>query len=171
MNTRRLVPADTADLIALRREALHLEPLAFAASPADDVALVPESVRGFLNQPDVQAVFGCFDDRTLVGMIGVFKLAKAKQQHKATIWGLYVQPRARRRGLARSLLNAALAQAQEWAVDQVHLGVSETAPAAKALYESAGFRAWGREPRALQWAGRVVDEYHLVLELRRSGLS
>jgi hypothetical protein len=33
------------------------------------------------------------------------------------------------------------------------------------MYESAGFRVWGCEPRALRWNGRTVDDYHLQLAL------
>jgi RimJ/RimL family protein N-acetyltransferase len=47
----------------------------------------------------------------------------------------------------------------------LHLGVTDAAVSARRLYEAAGFRSWGREPRALQWEGRFVDEFHLVLDL------
>ena len=43
------------------REALGTEPLAFVASPADDIALVMESVHSFLEKPDTQPVYGIFD--------------------------------------------------------------------------------------------------------------
>jgi len=47
----------------------------------------------------------------------------------------------------------------------VGLGVSAEAPAAQALYESLGFAAWGREPRAIRTDGRDVDEIHMWREL------
>jgi GNAT superfamily N-acetyltransferase len=166
MKIRRLVPTDTHGLMTLRREALDLEPLAFAASPADDVALMADSVQRFLDQPEGQVVFGCFDGASLVGMIGLVRGSKVKQRHKATLWGLYVQPQVRSRGVGRSLLDATLEQCRAWAVDQLHLGVSEAAPTAKRLYESVGFRCWGREPWALHWNGQFVDEHHLVLEVK-----
>lgn len=95
LNIRRLGGADASALVALRREALETDPLAFGASPADDVGLVIESVRSFLGDHETQAVFGQFDGADLVGMIGLVKAAKVKQRHKATIWGMYVQPHAR----------------------------------------------------------------------------
>jgi hypothetical protein len=42
---RKLVPDDAMALVALRREALEREPLAFAASPDDDHGLSIELVR------------------------------------------------------------------------------------------------------------------------------
>ena len=79
---------------------------------------------------------------------------------------MYVTPRARTKGIGRMLLDAAIEQARAWPeIEQVHLSVSDSAVAAQRMYETAGFKPWGREPRALQWAGRFVDEFHLVLEL------
>jgi hypothetical protein len=42
------------------------------------------------------------------------------------------------------------------ALEQVNLGV----------YQSAGVRCWGTEPRALLWQGRCLDEHHLIFDLR-----
>src|ERR1043166_1354850 len=165
LNIQRLGPADASTLVALRRDALETEPLAFGASPADDVGLLIESVRNFLGDRDRQAVFGQFDGPGLVGMIGLVQAAKAKERHKASIWGMYVQPHARSRGVGRALLDAAVDHGRAWGLEQLHLCVTEAAPGAKRLYEAAGFRLWGREPRALQWNGRFVDDYHLVLQL------
>lgn len=166
---RRLRVEDTAALIALRREALDAVPLAFAASVEDDLALDREVVESRLAGADEQAVFGRFDGDDLTGMVGVVRLSKVKQRHHAVIWGMYVSARARRRGAGRALLDAAIGQARDWGVEQVQLGVTEAAPAAKRLYEAAGFRAWGHQPRALGWQGRFVDEDHMALDLRRQG--
>jgi len=164
--TRRLQAADATAFVALRRVALETEPLAFGASAEDDVGLVLESARAFLGDHEGQAVFWHFDGADLVGAVGLLRASKVKQRHKATIWGMYVHPRARKKGVAQALLDAAIQHARGWGLDQVLLSVSEAAPAAKRLYERAGFRAWGQEPRALLWEGRFVDEHHLVLDLR-----
>jgi ribosomal protein S18 acetylase RimI-like enzyme len=163
LSIRALNGADAPLLIALRREALEDAPLAFAASAADDIARDPEVVRGFLGTLDTQAVYGAFDGETLVGMVGLAKATKLKQRHKATIWGMYVDPRYRGAGAGGELLRAAIARARAWSVEQLHLSVSDAAPVARHLYEAAGFRAWGIESRALQWEGRFVAEHHLVL--------
>jgi GNAT superfamily N-acetyltransferase len=169
LNITRLRVADADVLVALRREALEIEPLAFGASAEDDVALLRESVRTFLGNHEEQAVFGQFDKADLIGMIGVFRASKVKQRHKATIWGMYVSPRARNKGVGRALLEAAVEQGRGWGLAQLQLSVSQAAPHAKRLYQTAGFRPWGQEPRALHWKGRFVDEYHLVLDLHEPG--
>ena len=165
---RRLGLEEASVLVVLRREALETVPFAFAASAADDIASMIESVRSFLGAPDTQAIYGAFDGPELVGMIGLVKAMKLKQRHKAMIWGMYVQPSHRRGGLGRALLSSAIEQARAWSVDQLQLSVAEPATAAKHLYETAGFRIWGTEPRALHWNGRFVTEHHLVLDLSNS---
>jgi len=159
---RRLGVCDAPALIALRRTALAAEPLAFAASPADDVGLVAAAVERFLAD---QAVFGAFDGDALIAMIGVVRAAKVKQRHRATVWGTFVLPAARGRGVGAALVAAVVAEARAWGLAQLVLSVTDAAPAARRLYERAGFRAWGREPRALEWDGRIVAEDHLVLDL------
>jgi GNAT superfamily N-acetyltransferase len=115
-------------------------------------------------------VFGALAGDELCGMVGIIREAGAKERHRARIWGMYVAPPQRRRGLARALLQAAIDHARAWPdVDQLILSVTEAADPARRLYESAGFRVWGREPRALCWQGRFFDEDHLALDLRAGG--
>jgi GNAT superfamily N-acetyltransferase len=164
--TRRLGVDDAQALMQLRREALENEPLAFGSDVDDDRANSESFVRAMLSDEEGQAVFGCFDADDLTGMLGVLRLPKAKQRHRAGIWGMYVSPRARNSGAGRALLEAAIGHARDWGLDQVQLSVTDAAPVAKRLYEAAGFRCWGCEPRSLQWEGRFVDEHHFVLDLR-----
>ena len=168
-NVRRLGPADADALVALRREALVAAPLAFASSAADD-RMTPEFARTALADTEEQAVFGHFmtTDRgeKLAGMVGIVRMARAKQRHNASIWGMYVTPAARGIGAGAALLAAAVETARGWpGVEQVHLGVTTAAPAARRLYERAGFQQWGTEPRALAVAGVYVDEAYMVLTL------
>jgi GNAT superfamily N-acetyltransferase len=165
-NPRRLRPDDSEILMALRREALETDPLAFSASAADDRGLDVGFVRAALAAEQEQAVFGYFDGARLAGMVGVVRAAKAKQRHSADVWGMYVTPSARGKGAGRALLTAAIAYARRWrGVEQVHLSVSDSAAVARHLYEATGFRPWGHLPRALAWEGRFVGETHFVLVL------
>ena len=169
LDVRRLSVDDAASFVALRREALEAAPLAFAASPEDDFALAADFVSRSLENRDEQAVFGYFEDGRLRGVVGLVRSSRLKQRHLATLWGMYVSSAARRCGAGRALIDAAVAQARAWSVEQVQLGVTDAAPEAKRLYEAAGFRTWGRQPRTLQWQDRFVDESHMALDLRAPG--
>jgi GNAT superfamily N-acetyltransferase len=168
LTVRRLRTEDAEPLVALRRQALESDPLAFGASVEDDVGLSLPFVQRALAEAEEQAIFGAFVGGRLVGMVGLHRASKVKQRHTATVWGMFVAPASRARGGGQALIEAAIRQAREWGLDRVELSVTEAAPAAHRLYERVGFRAWGRQPRALQWQGRFVDESHLVLDLREA---
>jgi ribosomal-protein-alanine N-acetyltransferase len=63
------------------------------------------------------------------------------------VLNLAVDPAHRRRGLARALLEAALARFRAGRVGRVYLEVRESNAAAIALYRSAGFLVQGRRER------------------------
>ncbi|HEV8712455.1 MAG TPA: GNAT family N-acetyltransferase [Candidatus Binatia bacterium] len=164
---QRLGPNEVGAVVALRREALALHPLAFSASPPDDPELLIDSFRSLLALPEEAAIFGAFVADTLVGMVGVVRNKGAKERHKALIWGMYVRAQNRRTGAGEQLLRAAIHQAQSWpGVEQAQLTVTELAGEARRLYERNGFQEWGREPRALCWQGRYVEDRHMFLDLR-----
>jgi RimJ/RimL family protein N-acetyltransferase len=139
--------------------------LAFGASLEDDRGLSLETMGTSLADVASFAVLGSFEGGTLVGMVGVTRLEKLKSRHRARIWGMFVMPPFRGRGLGAALLDAAIDHARSWpGVVRVELSVFETAEDARRLYERAGFREWGKEPRAMQWEGRFVAEHHLILD-------
>ncbi len=163
---RPLRPDEASVYVEIRREALENVPLAFASSPEDDPGRSVDAVRESLSDRSTLLISGAFAADRLVGIAGIGRYAKTKQRHRAIIWGMYVAEEARGRGVGRALLDAAVGQARAWPdVLQVHLSVTDVAPEARRLYESAGFREWGAEPRSLGLDGRFVTEYHLVLEL------
>ena len=152
--------------MALRRESLIESPLAFGASPEDDRAGSVEEVRRFLDEFPDGVTFGAFET-DLVGMVGLVRQAKRKMAHKMVIWGVYVQPGHRGTGVAPQLFEAAIDHAQALpGVRQIQLSVSETAPAARKLYERFGFEVWGTEPEALQHDGEFVAEHHMSLRIQ-----
>ncbi len=95
------------------------------------------------------------------------RIDRVKMRHRAIVWGMFVTPAARGKGVGAALLRAAVDHARAWpGVLQVQLAVTEAAVHAQRMYVRAGFREWGVEPRALQWEGRHVDEHHMVLASR-----
>ncbi len=166
---RALRETDAEEYAALRREALLDSPLAFAASPGDDVASSPDAVREQIRRGPESVIFGAFREG-LVGALGLYRDRHQKASHKVHLWGTYVRPGHRREGLAAALLEAALRHATtlpgvEWA----HLSVSSEAPAARRLYERLGFRIWGDEPDALRYQARTAVEHHMLLRLPAAG--
>jgi GNAT superfamily N-acetyltransferase len=77
----------------------------------------------------------------------------------AEIKRMYVTPDARGRGHARRLLAAIESAARELGYERVRLDTGASQPQARALYESAGYRAieaYNDNPLAAYWGEKVL---------------
>lgn len=89
---------------------------------------------------------------------------------EAEILSLGVAPPARRAGIARALLDAAIACARLANARQLFLEVGEDNPAAQSLYRSAGFTTVGRRPDYYKRAdGKRVDALIMRIAVKNSG--
>lgn len=162
---RLLTPEDAPVYSRLRREMLRDSPLAFAASESSDVGVDPEKMAKRLAEPG-NIIVGAFDGGALVGVAGMFRQHHPKMAHRAHVWGVYVTPAARRRGVGEAIMNAVIETARAWpGVDSIGLSVSAGTHHARKLYERLGFVSWGLEPGALRWEGAAYDEVHMCLQL------
>jgi len=164
--TTRLLSADDAEeYAALRRESLLDSPLAFTASPQDDAASSAAGVREMLACGPHSVVLGAFAVE-LVGAVGMYRDRHLKRAHKMHIWGMYVTPAHRGRGVSLTLIEAAIHHARSVpGVATIDLSVNSSAPGAQRVYERAGFRVWGTEPDALRYDGQITLEYYMSLRL------
>lgn len=164
---RGLAPPDASAFQSLRLQGLRECPTAFASSYEEECDLVLSVVADRLGPRDDRATFGAYRREELVGLVGIVREEHRKLAHKAFIWGMYVAPTNRRRGVGRQLVAKALSFAQSGLrVRQVSLGVNAANAAAIALYASMGFEAYGREPCFMLVDGVAQDEVHMVCVLR-----
>lgn len=160
---RTLNANDAQAFQALRLQGLREVPTAFASSYEEEIsrplAVVAEGLIADANG----AVFGVFNESTLVGIAGIRREAHHKLAHKAFLWGVYVIPAFRNRGVGRLLVSEALQFAfSTLGVRQVNLTVNTSNPTAIALYESLGFTTFGVEKGFLAVDGVLYDELHMV---------
>jgi ribosomal protein S18 acetylase RimI-like enzyme len=95
-------------------------------------------------QADRRLLLAEHDDRP-VGMAVI--LISPTDPHQANLYAMWVQPAARRLGLGRALLNAAIAWAETKGLSEIGLSVTDGNDAARQLYSEAGFVETGaREP-------------------------
>ncbi len=166
MNIRRLSAADATAYRALRLAALAGSPESFISSHEEERDLPLSHFEARVAERPGHAVFGGFDGALLVGIAGLSRETRMRLAHKANLWGMYVSAPARGRGIARALMEAALAHARATpGVAKVTLSVDSANVAAIALYESLGFAVFAREADAVRLDGQSRDDLQMHLRL------
>lgn len=163
MDIRALAPQDASAFQTLRLRGLQECPEAFASSYEEESATpLSEIERRLQSKPDA-AVLGAFEADVLVALLGIQRESMAKLAHKAFVWGVYVAPEARGRGVGTKLLSYGMNYATNvLQVRQVNLGVNTRNAAAVALYKRLGFVQYGLERGFLMVNGELHDEYQMV---------
>ena len=161
LSVRRLGPADLDAYRAIRLEGLVAAPTAFGSDHAREVALSDADWRGRLERDHV---FGAFAGDRLVGTAAFFADAAEKMRHRGHLVAVYVRDDARGMGAGRALVDAVIGVARSLVL-QLYLSVTAGNDAARRLYERAGFKIYGTDPRALRVDGQFYDEHLMVLRL------
>lgn len=158
---RRFSTSNAVNYRDLRLDGLRAHPEAFGASWEEEST---QPLAWFAGRLDRNVIFGGGPAGTsdLMGVVGFYVLDSAKQRHKGVLWGMFVQPEARRTGLAPSLVARVLEHAMQ-TVEEVRLTVVATNTAAVRLYERAGFKQYGLERRALKIGVDYHDEVLMAL--------
>jgi len=164
MDIRMLGPADAADYRALRLRALWEYPQAFTSSYDEEDAKGIEWYEQRLTGTG-KTFWGAVEDGQLCGLVGLERETRAKNNHKATVVGMYVATEHTGRGIGRALMDALVAEARRQGLELLVLTVTEGDGPALQLYEGCGFRSFGVEPRAIKVDGRGYGKNHMFLEL------
>jgi GNAT superfamily N-acetyltransferase len=155
---RRLVGGGGAQLREVRLRALADAPYAFSSSLERESVLGPQFwedrvAESALGESGV--VFVATADGRSLGMAGGFFVDETREV--AMLWGMWVDPSARRGGLGQGLLEAVAGWAQDSGAHRLRLAVTdceESAPAA-GLYRKLGFVETG-EHEPLEWNTSLI---------------
>jgi len=164
---RQATEEDGDDLFNLYLEALREHPDAFAADhrqTAGDRLIWVRRLRRNLEE-ETGTICLAADGERIVGMSGVYRRSLARMRHVATIWGMYVRPAWRGRGLGSRLLQANVGWAQQNGVRVVRLAVVAGNTAAIRCYAENGFVVYGVEPEALRYGDAYYDELLMARRL------
>ena len=167
MEIRQFGVADAEALWRLRMTALQTDPWSFAESVEELRQIsVEEYGRRSGAGGDGSFVIGAFEGHRGVGMCGFYRETLLKRRHKGHLWGVFIMPAERGKGLGRALAERAVETARALPdLKSIQLTVSITQDAARQLYRTLGFRVFGVEPRGLGIGGEFVDEEHMILDL------
>jgi GNAT superfamily N-acetyltransferase len=163
---RQLGATDAQAFSSLRRELTADNPIPMGLTMEEELSRSLEGFEEQLSYPAPNAAFGAFCDGELVGSAAVAWQSRfPSSRHKAILWGTFVSPRFRRRGLGRLLLEHAIAHASAHAVRRVNLTMYSPNDAAEQLYQSLGFVRYGVEPEAVCLNGVYHDGVQMSLLL------
>ena len=171
MQIRILTESDARNYQTLRLEALQKNPESYSSTYEKEIQYTTDMVKERIRPDQEKFVLGAFDEESLVGVARYVREAGSKMKHRANIYGMYVSPVMRGRGVAKALLLEIINRAKkEDGVEQIHLQVVSTNVSAKKLYQSLGFETYGVEPNALKSNNKYFDEDFMVLFLNRQGM-
>jgi RimJ/RimL family protein N-acetyltransferase len=166
ITVRRLRPSDSVEYRRLRLRGLRESASAFGSTYAEESKFPRKIFVAWLQPTDDKWIFGAFENQRLVGVVTLIREDKIKVKHKASIYGMYVAAKLRRKGVGHQLVDTVLQAARRLrGLKQVRLAVVEGNDPALHLYEAFGFKVYGREVNALLFKGKYYAELLLALHL------
>src|SRR5690242_16910755 len=160
MEIRLLTADDAGPWWHLRLEALRNDPASFADSDEEHLKTTIETAQERLGKSDPAGNFivGAFEGEKLIGTAGFFRRKYNKERHKGHVWGVYVRPESRGKGVASVLMQEIVRRARDMeGVEQITLVASANLPAQR-LYTAMGFQSYGLEPHSLKIGAEYVDD-------------
>lgn len=147
----------------IRLEALRVQPDSFGSSYEEEALYQEHDWQKFINE---NVILGAFLNGELVGCGGFFVFKFLKMKHKGVMFGLYVKPKARNKGVASKIIRMIINHAKN-SVTLLYCSVVTTNQAALKLYQKYGFKIYGTELKALKIENVYFDEYQLALEMTK----
>lgn len=162
---RRLVREDFDQYYEVRLAGLVESPAAFTTDADAWRSASRERIERHLqlNQDGSETlILGAWLDAELVGLIGMNREQRPSVSHKASLWGFFVLPPHRQRGIGRTLLTEIVSLAKTMpSLRQIRAGVSTSSGEALSLMERSGFQKFGLERDARQVDGHFHDQVYL----------
>lgn len=165
---RPLNESDVEAFIKIRSDSLLFSPRSFGADPIPGIEMDAKTTREDLKaKNESNFILGYFEEGKLMGMLGFIRHQRVKTKHRAFIWGVFVYPDHRGKGIGKALLEECLNRANQLeGLEKVSLSVTHVSAVAIGLYEHLGFQPYAREKDALMWKGEPLDEIFMEKRLK-----
>jgi RimJ/RimL family protein N-acetyltransferase len=163
---RALGATDVEAYRELRLTALANSPASFGISYEEEARLSMDSLGSHVVSDGPSVIFGALAGAQLVGVAGFAANQRLKRRHKGTLWGVFLMPEWRGRGLGDRLVGRVIEHATAHVLI-LQAGVTMTNQRARQVYARLGFVPYGVERQALLIDGTFYDDELLALDLRK----
>jgi RimJ/RimL family protein N-acetyltransferase len=138
----------------LRLEALKNEPQAFSSSYEEE-QLIAETVW----RTRIENALFAIENGKLVSMAGFIRYNHIKTNHVCEIFGVYVRPEYRGKGIGKQLISTVIKEIKNIkGIKKIRIGVNPTQKAAEHIYLKLGFEPVGLLKKDMQVNGKFYDE-------------
>ncbi len=139
VTVRPIDPSEAGVLRSIRLAALAADPTAFGRTYDEEAAYDDDHWRMRAAGSPTSQMFAAVDGE-FIGLIGAYQEAPDERVELVSMW---TSPAARRRGVARQLVEIVLGWAEERHPPSIELWVTRGNDGALALYRSCGFEVIG----------------------------
>jgi len=147
-----------------RLEALRTEPSAFGSSPEEE----SKQSEIVWRTRTKNTIFAMSEGKP-VGMLSYVFSDRIKTKHIVNIYGVYVTPTMRGRGIGWMLIQSALSEIRKnREIIKVQLSVNADLGPAIGLYKKARFQKVGRSRKELKVGARYYDMLLMEREIRKA---
>jgi ribosomal protein S18 acetylase RimI-like enzyme len=166
MRVRKLIKHDADHYRQIRLEALSNDPDSFGTMHDEEAIRTTDNFREKIPVDNNSFILGCYEAEDLIGIVAFHQESRIKLRHKAYIRSMYVQPKYRKKGIGKLLLNELIARAK--AIQEIKMllldVVTNNLPA-KQLYLSFGFQIYGIEKMAYKLNHQYFDLEYMSLPI------
>ena len=165
---RNLNENDFDEYYRIRLKALEEYPTAYSSMAEFFRECPKEKHLALLKNSGSKSQFylkGYFKNDVLIGLIGMKPETRSSVDHKATLWGFYVDPAFQGKGYGKKLLESFLMDAsKDQKLKTVRLIAATNCKRALALFESVGFIKYGVEKEGIKHDGNFFDQQYMQKE-------
>jgi len=162
---RNLSKQDFSEYYRVRLKALEKYPLAYSSMPKFFKEATQEMHDNLLHDSGSDSSFfvkGYFENKKLIGIIGLKPELRESIAHKASLWGYYVDTKFQRKGIGQKLLDSLLNDAtNDQKIKFVRLVVCKTCENAISLFHKAGFIDYGVERESISDGRTFYDQVYM----------
>lgn len=165
---RNLNPQDYDEYYRVRLQSLQQYPVAYSSMPKFFIEAPREMHINLLADSASDSslfVKGYFENGKLLGIIGMQPESRECVDHKASMWGFYVDPAYQGSKIGSKLLEAFLIDARkDKRLKNVRLVVTVNSEAALALFHRFGFEKYGQERDSIRDESRYYDQIYMQID-------